>query len=65
MNLWLLVLVVLAPSATLGYHCSWNYEGQCYDCPYNNKMCHSDVPSTVYTNGKIYTVDPNDPNWHK
>ena len=46
------------------YDCSENYEGKCYNCFYNEKICHRAGPHVIYHNGTIYSVDPINPNWH-
>jgi hypothetical protein len=48
----------------IDYHCSWLFEGKCYDCLYDFQICHRAVPSHIYTNAKIYTVDEEDADWN-
>ncbi len=48
------------------YPCSWYYEGNCYDCLYSYTLesCHRALPSVIYFNARIYTVDTDDPDWN-
>ncbi len=64
-------LLLLALSLHLGvvlavdYFCSFTYVGMCHQCPYQIELadCHYPATRTIYQNGKIYTVDPNDAQW--
>ena len=52
----------MTTAAVPNYDCSDNYDGSCYDCFYNEAMCHRALPQTIYKNGVIYTVDTSN-NW--
>ncbi len=41
----------------------WNWKY--FNCPYHGGKCFDPLPRHLFYNGKIYTVDPNDPNWDR
>jgi len=65
MMMWTLSMMtfIFYRLASANYPCSGDYAGNCRDCRYNDGICHLQLPTVVYTNGKIYTVQT-DTDWH-
>lgn len=54
------VAILGRPSTTTDFDCEGDYDGKCYECHYQEDVCHRSTICVHYKNGNIYTVDKKD-----